>query len=86
MPLACDQSMVRHVWFSPGVDVRAEDDNSEEEVDDVEEEADEAIEPLEKIDDFDEDDFDDDFDDDFEEELDEEDELGGALEEREFED
>jgi hypothetical protein len=54
------------------LDLRAEDDAEEEDLEESEDLEVESIpvEPIEQVDDFDEDDFDDEFDDDFEEEFD----------------
>ena len=70
--------------------VRAADDDDEDTTDgdqedsnDLDEDLDVVVvpvEPLEQIDDFEEDDFDDDFDDDFEEELEEDDDLNSNSE------
>ncbi len=81
--------------------VRAEDEDDDDEEDDDSSSDDQddsndmdddldlappAVEPLEQIDDFDEDDFDDDFDDDFEEELEEDEEEFAVPDEVELDD
>ena len=85
MPATLDpEEVLRHDVAPPVPLIRAEDDDDdekeeEEDTNDLDEELEvvvPAVEPLEQIDDFDEDDFDDDFDDDFEEELEEEEGFG----------